>query len=98
MIPRVNKPDNISTPDYIWNEENWDLKSITGSGKRVIEDSVKKKKKQSNNFIFDLTESKIANDDLLRQAKKIYSSKSTEFVDKIIIKKDDSVICIYKRK
>lgn len=98
MIPRVNKPDNISTPDYIWNGENWDLKSITGSGKRVIEDAIKKKKKQSNNFVFDLTESKLTEEELLRQTKKIYNSKSTEFVDKVIIKKSKDVICIYKRK
>lgn len=98
MVPRINKPDNISTPDYIWNQEKWDLKGINGSGKRVIEDAIKRKKQQSNNFIFDVTNSDIDEKDLIRQIKKIYISKSTEFVDKIIVKKGNTIICIYKRK
>ena len=98
MIPRVNIPDGISTPDYLWNNEKWDLKNITGTGKRVIEDAIKRKKKQADNFILDVTESKIDDKEIIEQLAKVYKSKSTEFVNSIIIKRNNDVIRIYKRK
>lgn len=97
MLPKVNKPDGIMTADYLFKNEYWDLKTIKGKGKRVIEDAIKKKERQSQNFIFDVTNSKIEERDLLNQLSKIYNSKTTEWVDKVIAKKDDNVIAIYKR-
>lgn len=98
MIPRVNKPDGIMTADYLFRGEYWDLKTINGSGKRILEDSIKRKKRQSKNFIFDITNSKIEKYNLFEQLKKIYSSKTTNWVDKIIVKKDKDVSAVYKRK
>ncbi len=98
MIPRVNKPDGIMTADYLFRGEYWDLKTINGSGKRILEDSIKRKKRQSKNFIFDITNSKIEKYNLFEQLKKIYSSKTTNWVDKIIVKKDKDVSVVYKRK
>lgn len=98
MIPRVNKPDGIMTADYLFRGEYWDLKTINGSGKRILEDSIKRKKRQSKNFIFDITNSKIEKYNLFDQLKKIYSSKTTNWVDKIIVKKDKDVSVVYKRK
>ena len=97
MIPRVNKPDRIMTADYLFKGEYWDLKSISGHGKRIIEDTIKKKKRQSNNFIFDITNSKIEKDSLFKQLKKVYNSKTTDWVDKIIVKENNDVIVIYKK-
>lgn len=97
MIPRVNKPDGIMTADYLFKGEYWDLKSISGHGKRIIEDTIKKKKRQSNNFIFDITNSKIEKDSLFKQLKKVYNSKTTNWVDKIIVKENNDVIVIYKK-
>lgn len=96
QVPRVNKPDGIMTADYLFRSEYWDLKSINGSGKRVIEDAIKKKKRQSNNFILDVTKSKIERTDLFRQLNKIYNSKTTDWVDKILVKKNNDVVVIYK--
>lgn len=98
MVPRVNNPDNIKTPDFIWNNEKWDLKTINGSGKRVIEDAIKKKRKQADNFIFDITPSKIEKDNLYDQLHKIYNSKTTDWVNKIVVKQNDDVIVIYEKK
>ena len=98
MLPRINKPDGIMTADYLFKNEYWDLKSLTGCGKRIIEDAIKKKKRQSKNFIFDITNSNIQENDLLRQLKKIYNSETTKWVNKIIVKKNKNVIIILKRK
>lgn len=98
MLPRVCEPDGISTADYLWNGEKWDLKTINGIGKRVIEDAVKKKKEQANNFIFDITPSKIEKENLYKQLQKLYNSKTTNWIDKVIVKKENDVMAIYKRK
>ncbi|MFR6306034.1 MAG: hypothetical protein ACLUNR_04365 [Bacilli bacterium] len=98
MLPRINKPDGIMTADYLFRNEYWDLKSITGCGKRIIEDTIKRKKRQSKNFIFDITNSNIQENDLLRQLEKVYNSETTKCVDKIIVKKNENVIIILKRK
>lgn len=75
IIPKVNEPAGIKTPDYIINNEKFDLKEITGSGKYVIEGNLRKKKKQSNNFIIDLTNAKIDFKEVERQIESIYISK-----------------------
>lgn len=98
IIPRVNKPANIKTPDYIINGERFDLKQITGSGKYVIEGDIKNKKEQANNFVIDITKSKIEMEEVERQVKSIYNSKRYLWVDKIIIVKGNKILKIYKRK
>lgn len=98
IIPRVNEPPKIKTPDYIVNNERFDLKEITGKGEYVIEGNLRKKKKQSNNFIIDLTNSKIDSKETERQIESIYRSKRYLWVDKIVTIKENTIIKIYQRK
>ena len=93
IIPRINKPINIKTPDYIINNERFDLKEITGSGKYVIEGNLKKKKKQANNFIIDLTNTKIEFKEVERQIESIYISRRYLW----IIIKGNNIEKVYKR-
>ena len=37
MCPRVNIPEGIKTPDFIWNGECWDLKEIKTGSTNVID-------------------------------------------------------------
>ena len=78
--------------------ERFDLKQITGSGKYVIEGDIKNKKEQANNFVIDITKSKIEMEEVERQVKSIYNSKRYLWVDKIIIVKGNKILKIYKRK
>ena len=98
IIPRVNEPANIKTPDYIINNERFDLKEITGSGKYVIEGNIRKKKNQANNFIIDITNTKMDIKEIERQIASIYISKRYLWVDKIFIVKENDIIKAYKRK
>ena len=98
IIPRVNKPLNIKTPDYIINEEKIDLKQITGSGKYVIEGNIKGKKEQANNFIIDITNSKLKDIEVEKQIANIYKSKRYSWVDKIFLLKENNIIKVYKHK
>ena len=97
IIPRIDNPEGIQTPDYIIDNEKYDLKQINGSGKYVIEGNLKKKKKQANNFIIDLTNSKISNEEANRQIESIYISKRYLWIDKIFIINAEKIIRIYKR-
>jgi len=98
LLPRVNYPENISSPDYLWNDEYWDLKNINGCGKRCIEDSIKNKEKQARNFILDITNSSLKLEEVYIQLNNLFSSKKTIFVDKILVIKNNNVICFLKRK
>lgn len=98
IIPRVNEPANIKTPDYIIDNERFDLKEITGSGKYVIEGNIRKKKNQANNFIIDVTNTKIDIKEIERQIESIYISKRYLWVDKIFVVKENDIIKAYKRK
>lgn len=98
IIPRINEPPNIKTPDYIIHNEKFDLKQITGGGKYVIEGNLRKKKKQSNNFIIDLTNAKIDFKQAEMQIESIYISKRYLWIDKIIVVKEGNIIKVYKRK
>lgn len=98
MVPKINFPQGVSTPDYLINGEKYDLKSIKGSGKNVLYDAVKKKKKQSNNFILNLDESKLDIDGVISQINTIYKSQHTKNIDEIIIFKDNEVLKAFKRK
>lgn len=98
IIPRINNPASIKTPDYIINNERFDLKEITGKGKYVIEGNLRKKKNQANNFIIDVTNTKMDSKEIERQIKSIYISKRFMWIDKIFVIKENKIINAYKRK
>lgn len=97
LLPRINEPIGIMTADYLFRDEYWDLKNVIGDGKRVIEDLIKKKKRQSLNFIIDITDSKISDIDLMRQINKLFVSKTTNWVEKIIVKDKEKIIIICEK-
>lgn len=98
MIPKINNPEGISTPDYLFRNMKFDLKEIKGNGKRTIDSSIKNKKRQSNNFIFDVTKSNLTKKEIIDQVKKIYITSGREWVDVVIIKKHNKLIAVYKKR
>ena len=98
LLPRINVPEGIKTADYFFKGKLWDLKEINSPGKRAIDNRINGNKLQSKNYIFDISNNKLSNKDILKQVKNIYYSKSRNWVDKIIIKRNDKLVAIYKRK
>ncbi|MBQ9165654.1 MAG: hypothetical protein IJX71_01805 [Oscillospiraceae bacterium] len=98
MVPRVNNPPQISTPDYLFNGRPYDLKQITGSSKNTLYNAISKKKRQSKNFIFDITECPLNIDELLLQVDGLYRSSHTRFVEEIILIKSDEILKVFQRK
>jgi len=92
LVPRINIPQGISTPDYQIAGVKYDLKTINpGAGDNTIYNRVKKSNKQANNFVIDITVSGLSEDQISKQIEKIYWSNSTAFVSRIIIIKDNKV-------
>lgn len=100
MVPRVNKPKKVQTPDYLFKGEHLDLKEIFGDSKQVIYHAINKKKSQSNNFIFDISNSNLSFDMAKEQIIKLYSRDDTLFLNKVILKDNNNYIIYerYKRK
>ena len=97
MVPRVNEPISIQTPDYLFKGEHWDLKEIFGDSKQVIYHAIYAKKGQSSNFIIDITKSKLSFDAAKIQISNLYKRTDLPFIKKIILK-DNNKFIVYKRK
>nr|DAH84083.1 MAG TPA: minor capsid protein [Caudoviricetes sp.] len=99
MVPRVNNPQGISTPDYLFRSKGYDLKTLSKeAGENTIINRIKKAKKQSKNFVLDLTNAKKITDVVLKsQIKKIYADKETAFVDTIIVVRNGKIVVVVKK-
>lgn len=98
LVPVVLNPKGIKTPDYIINGEKFDLKEIFGNGKNTLDTAISKKKKQSDNFIFDITNTEMSTEEAIKQIQRIYESNNRLWVNKLILIKDNKILKIYKRK
>ena len=98
MVPRVNNPQGVCTPDYLFHGKGYDLKTIgKDSGPNAIYNRVKKSKKQSQNFIVDVTQVQPGDALIEEQIQKIYRMKETSFVDEIVIIDDGKIVRVAKR-
>lgn len=97
MVPKVYVPQGISTPDYLFRGKKFDLKEISGSSKNVLYNAISKKRKQADNFVIDISECPLAESEIYRQVGEIYWSKHTDFVDELIVIKNNAILRIFKR-
>ena len=98
MVPRVNNPQGVSTPDYLFRGERYDLKTIgKTTGKNPLFNRVHKATGQANNFVLDLTDSKLADDTIEEQIKKIFTDRQTKNVRTVIARKSKNIIKVYKK-
>ena len=98
LVPQVMYPQGIQTPDYLIDKVRFDLKSPTGEGKNVLYSMIYKKSKQSPNFIFDVTNCSLSEEEIERQIKGLYASQHTRFIEKIIVMKNREILKVYDRK
>ena len=87
LSPSFNENDRIK----------FDLKEITGSGKNVIDNNLKKAKKQAENFVIDVTNAEITINELYRQINSIYRS-GRRGVNIMILKDGENILEIIKKR
>ncbi|WP_242258112.1 minor capsid protein [Streptococcus thoraltensis] len=97
LVPRVNFPEKTPTPDFLINDEPFDLKEVTGSGKYAIDNNARKTKIQSPNIIFDITKNPLSEEEILKQLDDVYWSERRE-LGKTILKKEDKIIGVFDKK
>ena len=97
MLPRINYPEGIQTAYYLFRNEYWDLKEITGQGKNILYHAIEDHKKQATNFIFDFSKSSLTDAEIFTRISKLYTYNKVSWLNKIIIKREDKIICIIKR-
>lgn len=97
MLPRINKPDGIQTSDYFWKNEYWDLKEINECGKNILFHAIEDHRLQTCNFIFDLSKTSLTNFEIIDRINKLYNIKKVNWLDKIILKRNNQLILITKR-
>ncbi|VHE17369.1 phage protein [Streptococcus pyogenes] len=97
MVPRVNFPEHIKTPDYLVDGAPFDLKEITGSGKNVIDGNLRKAKKQATNIIFDITKTPLSFEEIMGQLEHIYMI-DRRGLDISIIKNKDEVLAVLEKE
>lgn len=99
MVPRVNNPQGIKTPDFLFHGKGYDLKTLHNpKGKNPIFNRIQNARGQSNNFILDLTDAGLDDDFVQKQLEKVFSDKSTEFVDEVVIIRKNKIIKVLKRQ
>ena len=102
ILLKINWPENIKTPDYIFQGEKWDLKELKNatSRTRAVDNVIKDKEKQSTNFILDITNCKLSDEIIIKQAERTFGIKNykRKWIKQIIIKRDNNIVKIIKRK
>ncbi len=99
ILPNINFPQGIKTPDYIFRREKIDLKRITS--KRIndcVKTAIRDSKRQANNFIIDNTLQTVSNNAILKQIDEIYKTGKFLWVNKIYVLNGEKFIKVYKRK
>lgn len=96
LLPVVLYPKKMQTPDYMINNNKYDLKDIFGNGKNTLDTAISKKRRQSDNFIFDISKTEMSEKQALIQIEKIYNAKNRTWVNTIILIKNNQVLKILK--
>ncbi len=99
MVPKVDNPQNVRTPDYLFHGKGYDLKTIAPqAGQNTLYNRTKKTSGQTKNVILDITKSGLTDETVKEQINKIFWSKETQFIDEIVIVNGESIVGVYKRK
>lgn len=98
ILPNINYPQGIKTPDYIFRGENIDLKRIKSKrSKDCVKTAIRDSKRQAHNFIIDNTAQTVSDDAILSQIEEIYNTGKFKWVNTIYVLKEKQFLKIFKR-
>ena len=104
LVPRITDISNTGlstpTPDYIWNNEKWDLKTPISLSSNIFESFAKhtKARIQANNFIVNIKNLNLSVIDIKNQINDLYKNRYRYWINTIIIINNNKLIKIFKRK
>lgn len=97
LVPRVNFPQGVKTPDYIIRDKWYDLKTPEGAGKNTVFDLIKKSKGQAENFIICADRTRLSETDINAQIERVFKSERTDFVKSITLIKNMKILKKYEK-
>lgn len=62
-----------------------------------ITNVIPKKRRQASRFIFDVTDCPLSDNEIIQKVEKLYFSRHTRFIDKIVIMRDGEIRKAYER-
>jgi hypothetical protein len=95
LMPRVNRPEGVQTPDYLINGVKFDLKSPKGGTKNTIARQVKNMEGQAPGLVLDIDKAKLPEEDVLKYLMEAYDNFS--HIDMAIVIKANKVIHVLER-
>lgn len=99
MVPKVNSPQGIRTPDYLFNGDACDLKTLEKkAADNTIYNRVKKSHGQANTIIVDISKGQVSDGMLQSQTNKVFWSRETKFVRTLVVVKDGKIIHVFQRR
>ena len=98
MVPRVNNPQGVSTPDYLFRGVAYDLKTLSKNASAdTIYQRIQKSHKQAKRFVVDISNAQLGEKVIDQQISKLFWSKDTFFLDTLIIVKDGKIKFVIQR-
>lgn len=98
MMPKVQgKIEHISTPDYLFRGERYDLKTPEKINKKTIFNAVHGKREQADNFVIDITQNGMSIEQAEEQIQNLFYDKYATFVNKIILVKEYEILRVFER-
>ena len=98
MLPRVLYPKNVRTPDYMWDDEKWDLKTIKKHSKNTVTTAVGNGLGQSGNIILNIEDKTYSIKDKLHELERIFGNHRLLEINKILILDKNELFGIFTRK
>lgn len=99
LVPRIVQDKKKQTPDYLFRNEKYDLKTLSkGTSNHAIYNRLKDTKEQADNFVLDITKFNFTEEEIEAQIEEVYWSKHTNHVKNIILVKGDEITEIYTKK
>ena len=99
MMPQVKRPIKIRTPDYLFNGQRCDLKTMKRStSENAVYNRIHDSLDQADNFVLDISNNPLGQKERLRLTQELYFSKYLRSVKNIIIVENMKNIKINTRK
>ena len=99
MMPKVQgKIEHISTPDYLFRGERYDLKTPEKINRKTFFNAVHGKREQADNFIIDISQNRMSIEQAEEQTQSLYNDKYASFVNRIILVKDNEILRVFERE
>ena len=103
MVPEMKQEKgnkntvSTQTPDYIWNNEKWDLKGIDGNSKNTIGHKFEENKFQTHNLILYPRKTSLE-DNIVFEYIQISLNKYSKYYNKVIYVRDYKSIKIFEKQ